>query len=368
MADGSLRLTLTGDVMLGRGVDAIQAFPGDPEIYESWARSALSYVDLAEGRSGPMPRRVAPSYVWGSMLGSILDPASHAMIVNLESAVTDRGRPWPGKAIQYRMDPRNIEVLTAAGIDVVSLANNHVLDWSETGLLQTLETLRTAGITAVGAGENADQAWRPARLTLPSGGLVIAGVGTAGSGIPSDWAAERHKPGVALVTDFSNATIDRLGSSIDSVRRPGDVVVVSIHWGGNWGYGISTSRRRFAHRLIERSGVHVIHGHSSHHPTGIEVHRGRPILYGCGDLITDYEGIGGHDRYRGDLGGLYRVTVTATGELTGLTIIPTRMERFQLTKPSESDREWLATSLDRACRPFGTHVSVDEDGHLELAW
>lgn len=361
-------LTLAGDVMLGRGIDMIQAHPGDPEIHESWARTSLSYVELAEDRSGPIPRQVPPSYVWGSLLATIRDPASDAMIVNLETAVTDRGRPWPGKGIQYRMHPSNIDVLTAAGVDVVSLANNHVLDWSEAGLRQTLDSLRTAGIVGVGAGENSDEAWRPARLDLPTGGLVIASVGTAGSGIPSEWTARSDSPGVALLADFSTKTIDRVGAAIDQVRRPGDVVVVSIHWGGNWGYGVSTSRRRFARRLIERCGVHVIHGHSSHHPVGIEVHRGCLILYGCGDLITDYEGIGGHDRYRGDLGGLYRVEVTPTGLLSDLSIVPTRMQRFQLTPPSEADTEWLAMSLDAACRPFGTKVSVDGDGHLRLAW
>ena len=93
-------LTLAGDVMLGRGIDMIQAHPGDPEIHESWARSALSYVELAEERSGPIPRQVPPSYDWGSLLATIRDPASDAVIVNLETAVTDRGRPWPGKGIQ----------------------------------------------------------------------------------------------------------------------------------------------------------------------------------------------------------------------------------------------------------------------------
>jgi poly-gamma-glutamate synthesis protein (capsule biosynthesis protein) len=355
--------------MLGRGIDQIQAHPGAPQIYESWARSAESYIGLAERESGPIPRGVDPSYVWGSMLDVLDEAAPHAIIVNLETAVTDRGRPWPDKGIHYRMHQDNIDVLTVAGVDVASLANNHVLDWSEPGLTQTLGALRGAGIAPVGAGVDSKEAWRPVRVHRDGLGVVILGVGTAGSGIPAAWAADAHHPGVAYLKDLSGRTIDQVAAAIAGVKQPNDVAVLSIHWGGNWGYGVSTARRRFAHRLIDESSVDVIHGHSSHHPVGIEVYREHLILYGCGDLITDYEGIGGHEEFRASLGGLYLPSIQpATGKLVDLTIIPTRMKNFQLVRPSDEDARWLAAALDSAGAPFRTSTAADAFGNLRLSW
>ena len=353
--------------MLGRGIDQIQAHPGDPTIHESWATTSTRYLELAEAESGLIPRNVAPTYVWGELLSVINDAQAGAFIVNLETAITERGRPWPGKGIQYRMHPDNIGSLSAAGIDVVNLANNHVLDWSQPGLVQTLETLDAAGIASVGAGEDDRRAWRPLRLARPHGGITVLGVGTPGSGIPTEWAARNDRPGIALVTGFSRRTVDRIAAQLDRKRQPGDVVVVSIHWGGNWGYGVATARRRFARRLIEDAGVDVVHGHSSHHPVGIEVHRGGLILYGCGDLITDYEGIGGRAEFRGELGGLYLADFDSNG-LARLRIVPTRMERFRLTSPAHADRRWLASQLEDACAAFGTSVTLDPEGNLELVW
>ena len=76
--------------------------------------------------------------------------------------------------------------------------------------------------------------------------------------------------------------------------------MVSVHWGGNWGYDVPRDQRRFAHRLLD-GGVHLVHGHSSHHPRPVEVHDGKAVLYGCGDLVNDYEGIDGFEEYRGEL-------------------------------------------------------------------
>jgi poly-gamma-glutamate capsule biosynthesis protein CapA/YwtB (metallophosphatase superfamily) len=126
-----MRIALAGDVMIGRGVDQIMAQPADPELYESWARSAVRYVELAEEASGPLPRKVRPSYVWGDTLAHLDALDVDARVVNLETAITGRGIPWPDKGIHYRVHPVNADCLTAGGIDVVSLANNHMLDWSE---------------------------------------------------------------------------------------------------------------------------------------------------------------------------------------------------------------------------------------------
>ena len=149
-----LSLFLSGDVMLGRGIDQILRHPSQPQLYEPHADSALAYVHLAEEANGPIPRQVDPGYVWGDALAVLHDRKPAARIINLETAITRSSKPWP-KGINYRMHPANVDCLTAAQIDCCVLANNHVLDWGQDGLLETLATLRSTGIRTVGAGQHA---------------------------------------------------------------------------------------------------------------------------------------------------------------------------------------------------------------------
>jgi poly-gamma-glutamate synthesis protein (capsule biosynthesis protein) len=367
---GGLRLALTGDVMLGRGVDQIMRHPVDPEIHERWMASALGYVDLAEARSGPIPRRVGPTYVWGDALATLDELDPDVLVVNLETAVTDRGTPWPGKGIQYRMSPAHVDTLVAAGVDVACLANNHVLDWSVPGLEQTLDVLADAGITPVGAGRTRSEAWAPAAVELDGDRrLLVWAMGSPTAGIPPDWEATEDRAGVALLPDLSDTTVDELARRIADVTRPGDVVVVSVHWGGNWGYEIEPARCRFARSLIDRAGVHLVHGHSSHHPIGMEIHGGHLVLHGCGDLVTDYEGITGHEQYRGELGAVYLPRLDpATGALVELDLLPTRVERFRLGRPSPGQRQWLVDTLVRESGALGTTLSLEGDTLLSARW
>jgi poly-gamma-glutamate synthesis protein (capsule biosynthesis protein) len=143
------------------------------------------------------------------------------------------------------------------------------------------------------------------------------------------------------------------------------MAVVSIHWGPNWGYAIPENHRRFAHALIDEAGVDIVHGHSSHHPIGVEIYRDRLILYGCGDLINDYEGIGGHDDIRPDLAVLYLATLTHAG-LKELDMIPMRLRRFSLERAGLDDTIWLARRLTGASRPFGTRFEDVGDGRLRV--
>jgi poly-gamma-glutamate capsule biosynthesis protein CapA/YwtB (metallophosphatase superfamily) len=113
------------------------------------------------------------------------------------------------------------------------------------------------------------------------------------SGVPRSWGATATNSGVNLLASLSEAAALKIAAEIAHIRRPGDLVIVSLHWGPNWGYGVTNSQRNFAHTLIDQGDVSVIHGHSSHHPKGIEVYRSRRILYGCGDFLNDYEGIRG---------------------------------------------------------------------------
>jgi poly-gamma-glutamate synthesis protein (capsule biosynthesis protein) len=364
-----ITLFLCGDVMTGRGIDQILAHPSDPAVHELFVSNALGYVALAESMHGPIPRRVAPEYVWGDALAELAQTTPHARIVNLETSVTTSD-DWLDKGINYRMHPANVACLTSAGIDCCVLANNHVLDWGGAGLLETLDTLHAAGLRTAGAGRNRAEAGAFAAVPLvPGGRVLVAAFGMPSSGVPPQWAATGDAPGVAVLEDLSDRSADRIARSVRTVKRRGDVVVASIHWGGNWGYAIGRAERRFAHRLIDAAGVDVVHGHSSHHPKGIEVHAGKLVLYGCGDFVNDYEGISGYESYRSDLGFMYFPTVDAeTGALVRLELVPTQMKRFRVQRASAEDARWLAALVEREGVQFDTRARLREDGRIEVSW
>lgn len=360
---------LGGDVMTGRGVDQVLPHPSRPTLHEPALTSARDYLALAEQANGPIPRPAGFDYIWGDALAELERVAPAARIINLETAVT-RSTAWERKGINYRMSPANVPCLAAAGIDCCVLSNNHVLDWGRAGLKETLATLASAGIATAGAGDNAAQASYPARLPLPGGGgLLVFAYGDRSSGIPSDWAATARAPGVNLLPDLSDRTVAQVAERVQAMRRSGDLVIVSLHWGANFGYAVPAAQRHFAHALIEEAGADVVHGHSSHHPKGIEVHRGRLILYGCGDLINDYEGIGGQERYHGDLVLVYFVRFArASGELAGLEMTPMRLRRFRLQRAEAGETRWLHEMLARESGRFGVEISVDGEQRLHAHW
>src|SRR5437764_3542965 len=169
--DTSVTLALAGDVMLGRGIDQILPHPGDPRLYERYVRDARDYVALAERAHGPIPKPVDETYVWGDALAVLRASPPHVRIINLETSITTSGDFSP-KGINYRMNPRNIGCLAAANVDCCVLANNHVLDWGEAGLLETLDTLKSAGMRYTGAGRDAEEAAAPAIVDFDHGSRI----------------------------------------------------------------------------------------------------------------------------------------------------------------------------------------------------
>lgn len=364
-----ITLFLCGDVMTGRGIDQILPHPGNPRLHEPYLRSAISYVELAEAANGPIRRPVDFSYIWGDALAALRRMAPDLRIVNLETAVTQAEEPWPEKDIHYRMHPSNLPCLTAADIDCCVLANNHVLDWGYAGLAETLDGLRRAGIHTTGAGRDADEAAAPAVLEVPDKGRVlIFAWGMESSGVPAAWAARAHRPGMNLLPDLSALSLATIARQVSAAKRADDLVVASLHWGGNWGFAVTPEQRDFAHRLIDAAGVDVVHGHSSHHVKGIEVYHGRPIIYGCGDLLNDYEGIGGFEQYRGELALMYFPTLE-NGRLSRFALTPTRTRRFRLNAAAEAEVRWLMTTLNREGKKFGTRVErTPKEQELLLSW
>ena len=159
----------------------------------------------------------------------------------------------------------------------------------------------------------------------------------------------------------------QVANQVMALRRPGDLIVVSIHWGSNWGYHIPDEQKVFARALIDQAGVSIVHGHSSHHPRAIEIYRDRLILYGCGDFLNDYEGIRGYERYRDDLALMYFADLDpANGNLHALKLVPLQIKKFRLSIPSRQDIEWIRNTLDGECQQFGTRVIFDAERQLAI--
>ena len=365
----SLRLFLCGDVMTGRGIDQALPHPVDPVLYEPYVRDAGGYVDLAEKAHGPIPRPLSFDYIWGHALHELERASVDLRIINLETAITSEGTPWPDKGIHYRMHPLNIDCLSAARISCCALANNHILDWGYAGLSETLGSLDVVGIAHAGAGNNAEEAAAPAVLAVPGKPRVLLfSFGSPTGGIPHEWSAMPSRGGVNLLDDLSDGTAARIADQMRHHQRPGDLLIASIHWGGNWGYDIPPEQITFAHRLIEE-GVAIVHGHSSHHVKAIEIFKNRLILYGCGDFLTDYEGISGYEEFRGDLALMYLVELNSeNGELLSARLVPMQMRRFRLERAAAGDAKWLCDMLNKLGKQFGTTARLNQDNSMKFDW
>lgn len=365
-----IKVFLAGDLMTGRGIDQVLPRSCDPVLYEPWVDDARRYVELAERRNGPIERPLGYAELWGAALVELELRQPDARIVNLETSITTSDDYWPGKGINYRMHPENVGCLTAACIDCCVLANNHVLDWGYVGLSETIAVLDRAGLAHTGAGGDVAEAQAPAIMDLADRGrIVVYSFGDETSGIPKSWSAGMGKPGVNLLDDTSPSSARRIAAAVSAAYRHTDVVVVSLHWGGNWGYDVEPAQRQFAHELIDSGVVDIVHGHSSHHPKGIEVYRGKPIIFGCGDLLNDYEGIPGYEEFRDDLALMYFIDIDPSGRvLRSVDLVPVRVERFRLVKASADDALWLKAMLDREGRAFGTRARLNDDGSLGLEW
>jgi poly-gamma-glutamate capsule biosynthesis protein CapA/YwtB (metallophosphatase superfamily) len=248
-----MRLVFVGDVMLGRLVN------------ESL-------------------RRELPAYPWGDTLALLWD--ADLRLCNLECALSDRGAPWTAtpKIFHFRSDARNSAVLRAGRVDAVALANNHALDYGHEALVDTLTLLDAARVYHAGAGRNIEEAAAPAIILTPEGRIGLL----AFTDNEPAWEATVDRPGVLWVpVDLEDARARRLLERVRHARAAVDFLIVSAHWGPNWGHVPPREHLSFGHALID-AGADIVFGHSAHVPRGIEIAQQRPILYSAGDFIDDY--------------------------------------------------------------------------------
>ena len=343
----TLRLFLGGDVMTGRAIDQLFAVHNDDDFGKPEHVPARRYLALSAALHGGEMRPVRHDYVWGSALGVLDQAQPDFRLVNLETAITT-SNAWEKKQFSFRMHPANVPCLTSAGIDCCALANNHVLDFGVDGLLETVRTLQAAGIGHAGAGIDAAAAAAPHVHPLRDGRrILVFSWAFRDSHVRFDhWAAGDGRPGINFLPDCNEAAARRMRASIEAHRREGDVTIASLHWGANWVRSIPEAHRALARFLVDEAGVDVIHGHSSHHVLPVEIYRGKPIFYGCGDLINDYEGNPKHRPLRGHLGALYFIDLDIeTRRLQAIRARPVQRRRFRLEMPSREDAQWVLAQI-----------------------
>ncbi|WP_449271437.1 CapA family protein [Haloarcula mannanilytica] len=324
--DESLRIGFVGDVMLGRSVD--ERWRADPD---------------------------GPTAVWGSMFDRL--QSLDGLVANLECCISDRGEPRPGRTYHFRASPDwAVSALDRAGVSCAGLANNHLLDFGPEALIETPSHLRGEEIAAVGAGESRENAFEPAFVEI--GGLSVAVVAVTDQS-PS-YAAGRDSPGTAYAPLDPNhpLTRRRVGGALAAARDADpDLLVVTAHWGPNWVTEPTETRRKFAHWLVDH-GVDVVHGHSAHVIQGIEVYRGRPIMYDTGNFVDDYAI---KDGYRNDRSFLFELRIE-DGTLVALELTPVENAYTQVGRADEGVAEWLRATLRERSRAFETTIERDGDG------
>lgn len=252
LAQKHLRVAAVGDIMLGRRVGRLLDEHGSESAYEAF---------------------------------SFLFEGADEVFGNLECSLSDRGRPLLGKGIWLRADPDKAEVLKTAGFTVVSLANNHILDYGNDALFDTLSLLDAAGIGRAGAGRDIVEARRPYRAEK---GGVRLGLLAYHEFSYLYWSFEEKRRFAAEADVPGTAPMD-LAPMLEDVRalsKETDIVAVSLHWGVEESNRTTEAQRRTAHALID-VGADVVLGHHPHVIQGVEIYRGKPVFYSLGNYLFD---------------------------------------------------------------------------------
>ncbi len=320
------RLGFTGDVMLGRLVNDTQQTRSPPAVWGN-TREALTSLD--------------------------------GLFINLECCLSTRGDKWTRthRPFHFRANPAwAIPALKAASVDWACLANNHVLDFGDVALQDTIQELNRAGIDYAGAGMTASEAWDPSIVQLAE--LTIALVAFTDN--TPEYAADTTSPGTARIDidpddpGFRKTVRQHLNTARQ--YQP-DLLVMSGHWGPNMVTTPDRSFESFAHWLIDQ-GVDVIHGHSAHVFQGVEVHDEGLVLYDTGDFVDDYAV---DDELRNDRSFLFELTVTDSGSLESLRLKPIEIYDYAVHHASTRAAKWARSRMRERSERYGTTFNRDGD-------
>lgn len=319
-----LKLLFVGDVMLGRLVnDCLKEEPFE--------------------------------YPWGDTL-DIFESAD-VRFCNLECAIANNGEPWTltRKVFHFRSDSKNVAVLKKAGIDCVSLANNHILDYGYDSLLETLNTLESQNINYAGAGINIEGAMRPTLFEVQ--GCRIGFLALTDN--EPVWEATKDCPGTYFMPiSLEDKRYPVLIEYIKRIKAGVDILIIAAHWGPNWGYRPEASHIPFAHSLID-NGADIIFGHSCHVFQGVEVYKNRPIIYSAGDFIDDYAV---DLEEPNDQSFIFLIEVHGK-KIKGLKLYPIVIKNFQARHAKGETMEAMVNHMKLLCEEFNTIIQWDT--HLQ---
>ncbi len=287
-----------------------------------------------------------PKYIWGDLL-SLLH-SSDFNLVNLEAALTHNVHTLP-KRFNFKSDPRNVQALLEGAIHAVNLANNHVLDYSEEGLVETLETLNKAHIQHVGAGKNSIEAMAPAIFQCRD--LKIGVIGCTDN--EETWQASALRSGTFYL---EVGDLDTIREPILNLRSQVDLMILSIHWGPNMMERPTDEFKEFAHKLID-AGVDIIHGHSAHLFQGVEVYNRKLILYDTGDFVDDYAV---DPLLRNDRSFYFQVEVDKDG-IRSLRMTPVVISNFQVNKAKGTEAQEINQRMQHLSKELLTPLQFDKD-------
>ena len=325
--------------------------------------------------------------------------AADIAFANLEAPLTTRG-VRAEKQNTLRADPCQIEDLLISGVDIVSLANNHMLDYGIDGLADTLVNLERHGVMQVGAGLNLEAARRTAVLEGPGGRM---GFLAFASTLPQGFAADAERPGIApihataafvvenplvqeqpgtpppVITFPLQMDVDVTVESVRKLKAEAEFVVVSAHWGVAGQDAVMDYEREVARALID-AGCDLILGHHPHRLHGVEFYREKPIFYSIGNFVFEPlppSGNSPHLSFRGrmtaaNVYGVMRregVLVDArvrSGHLERLSLLPLLLDGGGYPTLPQDAADSFITLLERLSEGMGTTFRA-VDGEVEVS-
>lgn len=276
-------------------------------------------------------------------------------VCNLECCISERGHPWPDerKPFFFRAPPSAAATLAEMGVDAVTMANNHALDYGEVALADTIGWLDAAGIAHVGAGPDLTAARRPVALERSGQRVELI----AFSDHPADFAATAERPGIAFA-ELPGPLPQWVRTAVEEARDVADAVVVSPHWGPNM---VAAPVRHVTEAADELAacGPALVAGHSAHVFHGVAVRDRTAVLYDLGDFVDDYRV---DPRFRNDLGVLWFVEFV-DGRVVAVEALPLTLGHAFTRVATGADRDWVARRFRDVCAPLDVG---ERDGRMRV--
>lgn len=285
-------------------------------------------------------------YPWGDTL-KIMNCANICMC-NLECVISDKGFSCSiaPKVYHFRSAAKNMDVLSEGNINAVSLANNHVLDYGHEALLDMFLQLKEMRIFFAGAGKNRAETQKLKVITLEGIKLGIL----AFTDNQPNWEAGEDRPGIWYIpVDLDDERMHKMINLVKTIKGQIDILIISAHWGGNWGTSPPAKHRIVGKALID-AGADIIFGHSAHIFRGIEIYRNKAIIYSTGDFLNDYMI---HPIARNDQSFIWEIEVVQT-ELQGINLYPITIRNFQAQLAKDLIAREIITKMSRLCTQLHT--------------